>query len=116
MFGASLPEFMLLCAGALIVLGPKRLPEALRTLGLWQRRIASSYRSLRWELEREMPEEPTISGASAPTPAEPVPDLEPGLETGQAVEAAMPEAGAQPGDPAPSSGTPKTPKTPDDPS
>lgn len=60
MFGIGGTEFLLVAVGALLILGPKRLPEALRTLGLWQRNITSGYRSLRWELEREMPsDEPT---------------------------------------------------------
>lgn len=38
----------------LLVLGPRRLPGALRSLGLLQRRLSSAYRSVRWELERQL--------------------------------------------------------------
>ena len=58
MFGIGMPELLLVAVAGLLILGPKRLPEALRTLGLWQRRITSSYRTMRWELEREIDTEP----------------------------------------------------------
>lgn len=54
MFGVGLQEFMLVAVVALLILGPKRLPSALRSLGLLQRRVGSAYRSLRWELERQV--------------------------------------------------------------
>lgn len=54
MFGVGLQEFVLVTVVALLVLGPQRLPSALRTLGLWRRKIGSGYRALRWELERQI--------------------------------------------------------------
>jgi sec-independent protein translocase protein TatB len=39
---------------ALLVLGPERLPEALRTLGLWLGRMRRSFNSVKTEIEREI--------------------------------------------------------------
>ncbi|MEE8077677.1 MAG: twin-arginine translocase TatA/TatE family subunit, partial [Pseudomonadales bacterium] len=35
MFEIGFPELMLIAVVGLLVIGPERLPEALRTLGLW---------------------------------------------------------------------------------
>ncbi|MGI9346156.1 MAG: Sec-independent protein translocase subunit TatA/TatB [Gammaproteobacteria bacterium] len=58
MLDIGIAEFLLVAVASLLVLGPKRLPNVLRTLGLWQRRISSSYQTFRWELERDMPDTP----------------------------------------------------------
>ena len=39
---------------ALVVLGPERLPSALRTLGLWLGRLRRSFDSVKQEIEREI--------------------------------------------------------------
>jgi sec-independent protein translocase protein TatB len=54
MFEISFPEFALVCIIALLVLGPERLPEALRTLGLWLGRMRRSFNAVRTEIEREI--------------------------------------------------------------
>ncbi len=54
MFEFGFGEMVLTAVVALLVLGPKRLPVAARTLGLWVRRARASWFSLRAELEREL--------------------------------------------------------------
>lgn len=54
MFDISFPELILVCVIALVVLGPERLPEALRTLGLWLGRARRSFLSVKAEIEREI--------------------------------------------------------------
>jgi sec-independent protein translocase protein TatB len=57
MFEFGFGEMLLVAVVALLVLGPKRLPRAARTLGLWVRRARASWFSLRAELERELADE-----------------------------------------------------------
>ena len=54
MFDISLFEFFLAAVVALVVLGPNRLPGALRTLGLWLGRLRRSYYNVKSEIEREI--------------------------------------------------------------
>ena len=54
MFDIGLPEFFLAAIVALLVLGPERLPTALRTLGLWIGRLRRSYYTVKTEIEREI--------------------------------------------------------------
>ena len=54
MFDISLYEFFLAAVIALLVLGPNRLPGALRTLGLWVGRLRRSYYNVKSEIEREI--------------------------------------------------------------
>ena len=54
MFDIGFPEFFLAAIVALLVLGPDRLPAALRTLGLWIGRLRRSYYSVKTEIEREI--------------------------------------------------------------
>ena len=54
MFDISLFEFFLAAVVALVVLGPNRLPGALRTLGLWVGRLRRSYYNVKSEIEREI--------------------------------------------------------------
>jgi len=39
MFDIGFPELMLVCIIVLLVTGPKRLPEAIRTFATWRRRL-----------------------------------------------------------------------------
>ncbi len=57
MFDFGFSEMLLTAVIALLVLGPKRLPRAAQTLGLWVRRARASWFSLRAELERELADE-----------------------------------------------------------
>lgn len=54
MFDIGFPEFFLAAVVALLVLGPDRLPAALRTLGLWIGRLRRSYYSVKTEIEKEI--------------------------------------------------------------
>lgn len=54
MFDIGFPEFFLAAVVALVVLGPARLPAALRTLGLWIGRARRSYHNVKAEVEREI--------------------------------------------------------------
>lgn len=54
MFDIGFGELLLLAVIGLLVLGPERLPVAIRTLGLWVGRFRRSYRQVRTEIEREI--------------------------------------------------------------
>ncbi len=54
MFDIGFPELLIVSVVALLVLGPERLPEALRTLGLWIARIRRSFLNVKAEIEREI--------------------------------------------------------------
>ncbi|MCY4060017.1 MAG: Sec-independent protein translocase protein TatB [Gammaproteobacteria bacterium] len=54
MFDFSFPEFFLAAVVALVILGPSRLPGALRTLGLWIGRLRRNYYNVKTEIEREI--------------------------------------------------------------
>lgn len=64
MFDIGFPELLLFSLVVLLVLGPKRLPEAMRTLGYWYGRLRYSAGRLRQEFERELDAE-KIGGAIA---------------------------------------------------
>lgn len=54
MFDISLFEFFIAAVVALLILGPDRLPVAMRTLGLWIGRLRRSYFQVKTEIEREI--------------------------------------------------------------
>ena len=54
MFDIGFPELMVVSIVALLILGPERLPEALRTLGLWMGRLRRSFTAVKTELEKEL--------------------------------------------------------------
>ncbi len=54
MFDIGFPELMLAAVVALLVLGPERLPGALRSLGLMLGRLRRSYTHVKTEIEREI--------------------------------------------------------------
>jgi sec-independent protein translocase protein TatB len=47
-------ELLLIAVVALLVIGPERMPEALRTLGLWLGRLRRSFTSVKNEIEKEI--------------------------------------------------------------
>ncbi len=53
MFGVGAPEFFAILVIALIVLGPERLPVAMRTVGRWVRRLRDMSREFREEFADE---------------------------------------------------------------
>jgi len=54
MFDIGFPELLIVSIVALLVLGPERLPEALRTMGLWLGRMRRSFSAVKVEIEREI--------------------------------------------------------------
>ena len=54
MFDISFSELALIGVIALLVLGPERMPQALRTLGLWIGRASRAFTTMRAEIEREI--------------------------------------------------------------
>ncbi|CAE6889411.1 Sec-independent protein translocase protein TatB [Ectopseudomonas oleovorans] len=54
MFDIGFTELLLVGLVALVVLGPERLPGAVRTAGLWIGRIKRSFNSIKAEVEREI--------------------------------------------------------------
>ena len=54
MFNIGSFEVLLLCVIALLVLGPERLPGAVRTAGLWLGRFRRSFYRVKAEIEREL--------------------------------------------------------------
>ena len=54
MFDIGFPELILIAIVGLLVIGPERLPEALRTLGLWFGRMRRSFTAVKSEIEKEI--------------------------------------------------------------
>ena len=54
MFDIGFSEIIVCAIVGLVVIGPERLPEAVRTIGLWVGRIKRSLRETREELERQV--------------------------------------------------------------
>lgn len=54
MFDIGFTELLLCGLVALIVLGPERLPGAVRTAGLWVGRIKRSFNAIKADVEREI--------------------------------------------------------------
>lgn len=54
MFEMSFAEIFLISVIALVILGPQRLPEVLRTIGLWMGRLRRAYHNVRQEIDREV--------------------------------------------------------------
>ncbi|MEC9132349.1 MAG: Sec-independent protein translocase protein TatB [Pseudomonadota bacterium] len=47
-------ELMLIVLVTLLVIGPERLPETMRTLGLWIGRLSRSFAAMKVEIEQEI--------------------------------------------------------------
>jgi sec-independent protein translocase protein TatB len=54
MFDVSFSELALILIVGLLVFGPEKLPEVIRTVGLWIAKIKRTYTQVRTEIEREM--------------------------------------------------------------
>ena len=54
MFDIGFSEIVVCAIVALVVIGPERMPEAVRTVGLWIGRLKRSLRETRSEIERQM--------------------------------------------------------------
>ena len=73
MFGIGMPELLLILALALIVLGPKKLPELARALGKGMAEFRRATDELKDEL-RQMEHEIDDSSAGAANKDEPFPE------------------------------------------
>ncbi|WP_022667236.1 twin-arginine translocase TatA/TatE family subunit [Desulfospira joergensenii] len=63
MFGLGMPEILLILAIALIVIGPKRLPELAKTLG----RAMGEFKRSAQDLKRSIDLESTVQDVPAPS-------------------------------------------------
>ena len=54
MFDISVTELMLVSVIALLVIGPERLPETIRSIMLWLGRIRRTFTSIKTEIEQEI--------------------------------------------------------------
>ncbi len=54
MFDIGFPELVVVSVVALLVIGPEKLPETIRTLSLWVGRVQRSFTSIRREIESEI--------------------------------------------------------------
>ncbi len=132
MFDIGFTELLLVGLVALVVLGPERLPGAVRTAGLWVGRLKRSFNNIKAEVEREigadeirrqlhnerildleremkqsiMPPASTSGSPAAPTPAT-APEAEAAVSA--PVTAPAPEP-AKPAEPAPNSRPDRSPE------
>lgn len=71
MFDIGFSEMLIVGVVALLVLGPERLPKAMRTVGGFLRKARRSFDDLRYEVEREIElEELKKQMREVPTPTE----------------------------------------------
>jgi sec-independent protein translocase protein TatB len=115
MFGLSFGEIVIIAVLALLLLGPDRLPDAMKTLGKGMRDLRKATDDLKDQVEREIytddakkasrpalvPPVPTgpVPGPAGPPPAataENVPGLEAALAEGPAAPPAPEAGGASP--------------------
>ena len=54
MFDIGFPELLMISVVTLLVIGPEKLPETIRTVSLWIGRIQRSFSNLRREIENEI--------------------------------------------------------------
>lgn len=54
MFDIGFPELLLVSVVALLVVGPDRLPETIRTMALWIGRLRRSFSKIKQEIEDEI--------------------------------------------------------------
>ena len=54
MFDIGFPELVLISVVALLVIGPDKLPEAVRTVALWVGRIRRTFANIKAEIENEI--------------------------------------------------------------
>jgi sec-independent protein translocase protein TatA len=101
MFNIGPTELVVILVIALIVFGPKRLPEVGRTVGKSLREFRRASEELREGLDMNLDEPPTVGSmppgeptweTSGPGPEEPVTDPATGLPAGEAAASAHTEA------------------------
>jgi sec-independent protein translocase protein TatB len=54
MFDVGFPELLLVSIVALLVIGPERLPETVRTIMVWLGKIKRSFANIKTEIEQEI--------------------------------------------------------------
>lgn len=54
MFDIGFPELVMISIVALLVIGPEKLPETIRTISLWVGRLQRSFSNIRREIESEI--------------------------------------------------------------
>ncbi|MBL6689909.1 MAG: twin-arginine translocase subunit TatB [Pseudomonadales bacterium] len=54
MFDIGFPELVMISIVALLVIGPEKLPETIRTISLWVGRLQRSFTNIRREIENEI--------------------------------------------------------------
>jgi len=54
MFDIGFPELLLISIVALLVIGPEKLPETIRTISLWLGRFRRSFSKIKQEIENEI--------------------------------------------------------------
>ena len=64
-FGVGLPEMAVICAVALLVFGPKRLPELGRTLGKTLKGFQSASKEFEREINKAMAEPESLPDSEA---------------------------------------------------
>ncbi len=74
MFGIGMPELLVILVVALLVLGPKRLPEVARSLGRGMAEFRRASSELRSSLTQPLEKPPQESAPEAPSPTTPAPD------------------------------------------
>jgi sec-independent protein translocase protein TatB len=110
MFGLSFGEIVIIAVLALLLLGPDRLPDAMKTLGKGMRELRKATEDLKDQVEREIytddsaaktsrpalvppvPAAPPVPGPAGPPPPATAENV-PGLEAALAEAPATPEAG-----------------------
>ena len=85
MFGIGMPELLVILVVALIVLGPKRLPEIARSLG----KGMAEFRRASTEFQRTL--SATLEETHAPPPRAPAPTAEPVTPAPTAAAEKLPE-------------------------
>jgi len=71
MFGLGMPEILLILAIALIVIGPKKLPELAKTLG----RAMGEFKRSAQDFKRSIDIETTVNDSITPRPAKDLKDV-----------------------------------------
>lgn len=54
MFDIGFPELLIVSIVALLVIGPEKLPETVRTIALWMGRLRRSLANIKMEIENEI--------------------------------------------------------------
>jgi TatA/E family protein of Tat protein translocase len=74
MFGLGMPELLVILAVALIVIGPKRLPDIARALGKGMREFRKATNEIKQNIDfdpRDYDPRTTLKNITAPPPEEP---------------------------------------------